>query len=276
MRKVASCIARLLIPSLYIDELSIGRGAPDFLPKVVGCGAGGPHGASELGGGGGGGRGLVALEAGGGGGTGAEGDRADQEGEGEGQGDAGAVAEAVGGAGHDGAADAGADGLAQDVEQLQARGGPALLTGPGQVQGGHRQRGVGLADAEPGHGPGHDAERGRHRRQQRDRHQDQAGEDQDFPQPDQAARAEPVDPAGLDPGPGRPGHGGRGQGQSAQAGGSVPDGGDGVRDVGVTGKERAGQQAPAQDRGGQAGPGDQGGGGRQTPQRQDQDQGHRP
>src|ERR1700744_1377919 len=72
---------------------------------------------------------------------------ADDQGEAVGQGDAGPVAEAVGPAGHDGAGHAGPDGLAEDVEQLQAGGGPALPARRGPVQGGDRKGGVGLADA---------------------------------------------------------------------------------------------------------------------------------
>src|ERR1700760_2351722 len=127
---------------------------------------------------------IMAGELAGQAGPGQDRDHADDQGEGEGQRDAGPVAEAVGPAGHDGAGHAGADGLAEDVEQLQARGGPALQARGGPVQGGHRQRRVGLADAEAGDGPGGDAQRRRHRRQQGDPHQHQAGEHQPLPQPD--------------------------------------------------------------------------------------------
>src|SRR6201986_954998 len=91
------------------------------------------------------GAGVVAEKAGGEAGAGGQGDHADDQGEAEGQGHAGPAAEAVGRAGHDRAGDAGADGLAEDVEQLQARGGPALLARGRPGQGGPLERGGSLA-----------------------------------------------------------------------------------------------------------------------------------
>ena len=107
----------------------------------------------------------------------------------------------------------------------------------------------------------------RHRRQQGGAHQAEAGQHKALSRADQAAGAEPGDGAGLHPGARRPGEGRRGKSERAQRRRGVADSRDGVRYVRVPGEEAAGEQAAAEDRGRQPGPGGQGPWWRQPAQR---------
>ncbi len=168
--------------------------------------------------------------------------------------------------------DADAEGDPQHVGQVQRRRRPSLT--PWRRRPQHHERGgrVAQAHAQPGGGPGHERLPDRHARMELPRHADRPGEDQQQTRAHQPRPLPRLVQAGLDPRADGPRQRRGGHDGACHDGAVVPNGRDRQRDVGVGPEEGEGEEAAAQDGGGQPAGGTQRSGRKQPAQRREPDE----